>query len=156
MENAHTLLTDEIRSFIGAESPPYIMEVDKTAVRLFARAVGYTDPLFYDEDYARAKGYRSIVAPPGFFGHAPWKPGDPGIPLRLPRLPVKRRLAGGNEFEYFGVVCAGDTLTCTARIKDITERDGRAGPMIFLVIETDYRNQLGELVARSRLTLIRY
>lgn len=156
MEQVTSLLTDEIRSYIGRESSPYTMEVDKTAVRLFARAVGFTDPLFYDEEYAHSKGYRSIVAPPGFFGHTPWKPGDAGIPLRLPTLPVKRRLAGGNEFEYYGVVCAGDVLTCVTRIKDISERQGRAGPMIFLTLETDYRNQLGELVARSRLTLIRY
>lgn len=156
MEQPASLLTDDIRSYIGRESPPYTMEVDKTAVRLFARAVGYTDPVFYDEEYARSKGLRSLVAPPGFFGHAPWKPGDPGIPLRLPSLPVKRRLAGGNEFEYYGVVCAGDVLTCVTRIKDISERHGRAGPMVLLTLETDYSNQFGELVARSRLTLIRY
>ncbi len=156
MQESTSLLTDHIRAFIGTASPPYVMGVDKTAVRLFARAVGYMDPLFYDEAYARSKGYRSIVAPPGCVGHVPWKPGDPGVPLRLPPLPVKRRLAGGNEFEYYGVICAGDTLTCTTRIKDITERGGKAGPMIFITLETEYVNQLGELVARSRLTLIRY
>lgn len=156
MAQETSLITDEIRSYIGRESPPYVVEVDKTAVRMFARAVGHTDPIFYDEEHARSMGHRSLVAPPGFLGHAPWRPKDPGVPLRLPPLPVKRRLAGGNEVEYFATVCAGDTLTATVRIKDISERMGSAGPMVFITLETDYVNQLGELAAQSRLTLIRY
>ncbi|MCH8209949.1 MAG: MaoC family dehydratase N-terminal domain-containing protein, partial [Planctomycetes bacterium] len=42
--------------------------------RMFARAVGHTDLIFYDEEHAKSKGYRSIVAPPGFLGTPAFKP----------------------------------------------------------------------------------
>src|SRR5581483_278143 len=59
-----SVITDQMRAAIGMEGAPYTLEVDKTAVRMFARAVGYTDPLFYDEAFAKSKGYRSLPAPP--------------------------------------------------------------------------------------------
>ena len=57
---------------------------------------------------------------------------------------------------YFADVCAGDVLRATTRIKDIFERPGRSGPMVMIVIETDFENQLGERVATQTTTLIRY
>ncbi len=56
------LITEEMRAAVGVESEPWTLEVDKTMVRMFARAVGYTDPLFYDEAFAQSKGYRSLPA----------------------------------------------------------------------------------------------
>jgi hypothetical protein len=40
-----SVITDEMRAVIGKESEPMTVEVDRTAVRMFARAVGYTDPI---------------------------------------------------------------------------------------------------------------
>ena len=44
-----SIITDEMRAIIGKESEPVTVEVDKSAVRMFARAVGYTDLIYYDE-----------------------------------------------------------------------------------------------------------
>ena len=68
MTTAESVITDEMRAAIGVEGPPAVMEVEKTNCRMFARSVGHTDPIFYDEAAAKARGYRSIVAPPGFLG----------------------------------------------------------------------------------------
>ncbi|MEO9254005.1 MAG: MaoC family dehydratase N-terminal domain-containing protein, partial [Tepidiformaceae bacterium] len=46
-----------MRAEIGKESTPWTSEVDKTAIRMFARSVGHTDPVFYDEAAAKAAGY---------------------------------------------------------------------------------------------------
>lgn len=152
-----TLLTDEIRSYIGRTAGPVVHEVDATGIRAFARAVGYTDPIYYDREEARRRGYRDIVAPFGYLGIPVYNPArPPANPLRLPDLPVKRRLNGGTDLVYFGGVCAGDVLTAMHRIKDIQERPGRSGPMVFITLETEYKNQDGHLVARQEMTLIRY
>ena len=39
-------------------------------------------------------------------------------------------------------------------IKDIIEREGSAANMVFLIIETTYANQNGEMVAKARGTSI--
>ena len=70
-----SVITDEMRAAVGKESAPGTLEVEKTGCRMFARAVGHTDLIFYDEEHAKSKGYRSIVAPPGFLGTPAFKPG---------------------------------------------------------------------------------
>ena len=67
-EKAESMITDEMRASIGVEGRPTTLEVDKAGIRMFARAVGQKDPVFYDEAYAKSKGHRSLVAPEGFFG----------------------------------------------------------------------------------------
>ncbi len=68
-EPQSSVITDAMRADIGKESEPVTFEVDKTACRMFARSVGYADSIYYDEDHARSKGYRSIPVPFAFLGH---------------------------------------------------------------------------------------
>jgi hypothetical protein len=147
-----------MRGDIGKESEPVTFEVDKTACRMFARSVGYTDPLYYDEDHARSKGYRSILAPVGFLGHAVY---NPNAPQRLggyfrTDTPFKRVLNGGTDIEYFDTVCAGDVLIAISKVVDLSERESRLGPMLISVTESTYRNQDGKVVAVARGTGIQY
>jgi len=153
-----SVISDEMRSRIGVESGPVPYEIDNTGCRQFARAVGYTDPVFFDEAAARAKGYRGIVAPPGFLGHPVSVPGKPSrVPeaFRL-EIPYKRVLNGGTDVEYFDDVCAGDALTASTKLTDLTEREGRMGPMLIVSTETTFRNQDGKTVAVQRGQAIRY
>ena len=69
-QEMQSVVTDEMRAIVGKESEPATLEVDKTGCRMFARAVGHKDHIFYDEDYAKSKGYRSVVAPPGLLDSA--------------------------------------------------------------------------------------
>ncbi|MCH7522935.1 MAG: MaoC family dehydratase N-terminal domain-containing protein [Chloroflexi bacterium] len=155
-----SVITDKMRAEIGVESEPVTFEVDKTACRMFARAVGYTDPIYFDEQYAKSKGYRGIPAPVGFLGHVVYNPNEPqsargGAYIRTD-TPFKRLLNGGTDIEYFDTVCAGDVLTATSKLIDLSEREGRLGPMLVTVTESTYRNQDGKLVARARGTGIQY
>ena len=153
-----SVITDAMRAEIGKESEPVTFEVDKTACRMFARAVGYSDPIYFDEEYARSKGYRSIPASFGFLGHPIY---NPNAPQRLggyfrTDTPFKRVLNGGTDIEYFDTICAGDLLTATSKLVDLSEREGRLGPMLVTVTETTYRNQAGQTVAVVRGTGIQY
>ena len=154
-----SVITDEMRAAIGRESEPFTVEVDKTAVRMFARAVGYTDPVYYDEEYARSKSYRSLPCPPAFLGTLVYRPGAAprGGYFGAFRTPFKRVLNGGTEVEYFDEdICAGDVLTGMTKIANIFEREGSMGPMLFILTETTYRNQQGKVVAVMRGTGIQY
>jgi len=152
------VVTDEMRAAIGKEGEPATLEVEKTGCRLFARAVGHTDRIFYDEEYAKSKGYRSIAAPPGFLGTPVFDPdarqGAPGGGRF--NIPYKRVLNGGTDYSYLRDVCAGDVLTSRTKITDLTERTGSIGPMLITSRETTYTNQEGEVVARLYGTTIQY
>ena len=153
-----SVITDEMRSRIGVESEPAPYEVDNTGCRQFARAVGYTDPVFYDEKAAKARGYRGILAPPGFLGLPVVVPGQA---TRVPEafrldIPYTRVLNGGTDIEYFADVCAGDKLMASTKLSDLVEREGKMGPMLIVSTETLFRNEKGETVAIQRGTAIRY
>ena len=160
-EGLQSVVTDEMRETIGKESEPAVLEVEKTGCRMFARAVGHTDLIFYDEEYAKSKGYRSIVAPPGYLGTRVFRPatgggrggGAPGIGFSVP---YKRVLNGGTEVEYFDAVCAGDVLTARNKITGFNERKGGMGPMLITTRETTYTNQDSKVVAIERGTVIQY
>ncbi len=160
-----SLITDEMRAHIGKRGEPVIHEVDKTSVRMFARAVGHTDPVFYDEEAAKAAGYRSLPAPPGYLGTPIFDPrySDPTFGGRRgqgqgpqPSRPLKRILNGGTEIEYFDDICAGDTLTAVSYVADYQERKGSIGEMLITTTKTEYTNQDGKLVAVMTGTGIRY
>jgi hypothetical protein len=159
-----SVVTDKMREAVGKEGAPTTMEVDKTGCRMFARAVGHADLIFYDEEYAKSKGHRSIVAPPGFLGTPVFKPRGTGLDgaeganefIARSEVPYKRVLNGGTEYEYFDVICAGDVLTSRSKVTAYNERSGSLGPMLITNRETTYTNQDGNVVAKLRGTVIQY
>jgi hypothetical protein len=164
MAEDESLITPEMRARIGVESDTWTLEVDKTAVRMFARSVQYTDPIFYDEAFAKSKGYRSLLAPPHYLGTPVFNPAasDPtfggprggGGPGRgNPKL--KRILNGGTDIEYFDTVQAGDVLQASSKVEDIVERKGSMGPMVITTTATTYTRD-GKVVAIARGTGIAY
>ena len=140
-------MVDFDRSVLGAESAPIHYDVEKGAIRKFAEAIGDKDPIYYDEQAAQDAGLKTIVAPPTFL-----------CTFRAQELPDLQfafgrvRLNGGNAYEYYQPVYAGDTITVTAKYADVAERTGRTGKMVFVFTELTFRNQHGEVVAKGRNT----
>lgn len=170
-----SMITDDMRASIGREGPPSKSEVDKTGIRMFARSVGHTDLIFYDEEYAKSKGHRSLVAPPGYLGTPAFSPRGGAAAMGMamgamaPGAPggsggrgggggrPRRVLNGGTEFEYTGVdVCAGDTLTSVGKTVSIEQVASSLGQMLITRRESTYTNQNGEVVCRSYGTGLQY
>ena len=156
-----SIVTAAMQALIGHEVDEGIAEVTTTSCRLFARAVGHTDPIFYDEAVARARGYRALVAPPGYLG----TPVDrPEVRMKIPvptsvaslQLPYKRTLDGGVSYEYLEPVVAGDVIASSSKITRYEERVGSIGPMLITYHETSYTRQDGTLVAKMYGHLIHY
>jgi hypothetical protein len=159
-QEVETLITDEMRNSVGVESEPTTLEVDRTGIRMFARAVQHVDQVFYDVAYAQSKGHRDIIAPPGYFGTPIYNPTNPvrgpGTQLGAHGKPL-RGLNGGSEFEFTGVdICAGDTITAVSKVVSVSERKASLGMMVITRRETTYTNQLGEVVGRSYGTSLAY
>jgi hypothetical protein len=153
-----------MRSLIGKESPPWTYELTTTSVRGFARGVGYTDPVYFDVDTAKAAGYRSLPAPPTYLGTPVFTPGKSSDTFSgpidgAPRVEhgLKGLLDGGTETEYFGDLCAGDKLTVVSKLAGLDVRQSRSlGKMLISTTETTYTNQDGKVVAIQRGQAIFY
>ncbi len=160
-QQAESVITDEMRAIIGKEGAATTLEVENGGCRMFARSVGHTDPIFYDEDAAKAAGHRGIVAPPGYLGTPVF---NPSRGERSPAetagsgysIPYKRVLNGGTDYEYLDTVCAGDLLTARTKITDFAERTGSIGPMLITSRQTTFTNQDGKVVAKMQGRTIQY
>jgi len=155
---------EEISQVIGKSVGVRIFEVEKGAIRRFADAVGDANPLYRDVDYAQKSHYGNIIAPPGFFGWPLKQPIGSALVVEFPAElmePLMKTgymaataLDGGMEYDFFLPVYAGDTLTSSTIVKDVRERTGRGGKMCFIILETTYWNQNGDLVAKARASTI--
>jgi len=152
-----SVITDKMRSLIGIESEPSVYEIQQEPIRRWAEAIGDSNPLYHDEEYARKSRFAAMIAPPGMVGNYVF-PVKAGGPPPHVESPFWRRLNGGNEYEFLKPVKAGDILTATTRLVDLQERQGRPGigRMLIQIMETTYKNQRGEVVVKTRGTGITY
>lgn len=152
------MLPEEVTKFIGQSGEVIVLEIDKGSIRRFVEATDDPKPIYLDEEYARNSRYSAIIAPPGFFGWPIKREGsapDEGpLTVALADAGFRNNLNGGEEFEFFQPIRAGDTLASLSKTIDIKEREGRTGNMAFVTTETTYTNQHGDLVAKVRQTLI--
>ncbi len=161
MEEA--LVTPEAEAMIGKEVARQTGVVYPKEAQRFAAAVGDLNPLYFDEETARAEGYRGVIAPPMFLpqvlqGVTPLDSlREDGVPLQggsdIP-LRAERLMAGGEEYEFLSPLYPGDTITAQTRIEDIKEKSGRSGRFVLITRETLYTNQDDVVVARGRFSII--
>ena len=151
----HKFLTyEEVKNSIGIESEHSMFEIEKEPIRRWAEAIGDPNPLFHDEIYCQKRGYRSLVAPPSFLTNYDY----PLTPFKAPKYPVitGRTLNGGNEYECYQTVQAGDSISVTIMTSDVYQREGRLGLMTFVITDYIFRNEKGEKVAVGKHVGIHY
>jgi acyl dehydratase len=127
---------------VGKTYAPTTYAVGREKIREYALAVGETNPLHLDVEYARSKGYRDVVAPPMFcvvycgvaLGPVMF---DPEVGIDFARL-----LHSAQEFRWGPLVVAGDEVETTMTVKDISAR----GEMGFYTFESVSTNQDGATV----------
>jgi acyl dehydratase len=138
------------RAPIGKTYPPFEYEVGREKIREYANVVGETNPVHRDPEAARAAGFSNVVAPPMFA--VVYSAGAMGPAILDPELKINLMMMvhGSQEFEWLEPVVAGDTITTTAKVKDIYDKNG----MKFYVWESESRNQNGDTVVKALWTNI--
>jgi acyl dehydratase len=127
---------------IGKVFAPVDYAVGREKIREFASAVGETNPLYFEPEAARAAGFGDVVAPPMFavvYASRSVAPAlfDPDVGLNFAMM-----VHGAQEFVWGPLVVAGDDITTTTTVKDISDR----GEMTFYIFESVSRNQREETV----------
>ena len=139
--------------------------VESGHVMMFARSIGETNKIYYDEDYARSTDQGAIIAPPTFVQSSAQF--DPDYFLRPkvgeewfgsakgPTGITKKKEGGGGggglhaeqHYVYHRQLQVGDVLTAENKPGKSWEKEGRrGGKLMFSETVTEYRDQNGELV----------
>lgn len=137
---------------VGKTYAPFTVDVEKGRLRLFAKAIGETNPVYTDEDAARKAGYASLPAPPTFAFTIAMDAEQPFKVLEDLGVDKTRSMHGEQVFDYLEPICAGDTITGLQRVVETFEKKG--GAMRFIVTETSLHNQHARPVANLRTVII--
>ena len=134
---------------IGDENVTEQFEIEKGAIRSFAHAIGDKNPLYYDEAYAKAKGYKSIVAPLTFPTTFRGQ-----IPKWFQDLDRNLLLHGEQVYQYKRRLCAGETITLTDKVIDVYEKQSKNGKLTFIVRERKGFDISNNEIFKEQMTLI--
>lgn len=115
---------------------PIDVDVERGRLRLFAKAIGETNPVFWDLDAARSAGYADLPVPPTFLGNAiELDIPDPLSWLRAIGVDTSSTLHGEQAFTFHKICFAGDKLVLKRSIVDVYIK--KAGALEFVVKKTD-------------------
>jgi acyl dehydratase/predicted metal-dependent phosphoesterase TrpH len=133
------------KSVIGEEVHAGALEVTLESIANYCEALEETNPLYTDAAWAESEGpYSSIIAPPGILNTAQLRPGpDPQVRFG------DQSFMAGSRLETFSPIKPGDTIDAFTQVKEVYEKTGRSGRMVFIVRRTRYANQDGIDVAAT-------
>ena len=138
---------DELK---GMELGSQTITIEQGPVRAFATAVG--------DDPARYTGAGAPTPLTWPFVMSYWGSvgagGAAGLPIDKLRGPGRMILHGEQAFDFHRLPTVGETLTGSARISDVYEKDTASAAMEFYVRETDWRDGDGAPVVTERFTMI--
>ena len=139
------------RNIIGMTFPPHSATVEAGQLRFFAKAIGETNPIYFDLDAARAAGHPSLPVPPSFLFSLEHTR-EQGTWREEAGIQRSRSLHGEQSFSYYRMAYAGDVLDFEARVTDVYDKKG--GALEFLVMESKVTNQRREHVADVRKVFV--
>lgn len=140
------------RKWIGHESQPSVLPIERSRLQFFAKATGEDNPIYTDRSAAQAAGYADLPAPPTFLFAAELDSGTGNQLLTDMGVSLASILHGEQSFTYHWTACVGDTITVRSRVDDIYDKKG--GALEFIVKTSRAINQRDELVAEMRSVIV--
>lgn len=152
------IVNDKLKRWIGFTSQPYIYKVEEGAIQRYAKAVGDSNPLYCDVEYAANSEYGRLMAPPGFVG---WPVANEFDFEGLVRNLIEdgappENVDGGIEYEFLAPIGAVDILTMVVRVVELIGKQTKLGATLVTTYEVTYTNQRGIVALKARGTFLSY
>jgi acyl dehydratase len=138
-------------SVIGVEVDVGSFDVTREQIEAYCEAVGETNPIYTNDAY-NAIGpltrdrypHGAILAPPGMLHTMPVSQGlDPKLQVHF----KSNTFHAGQKMEIFAPIHPDDSIRARAQVKEIYDKTGRTGRMVFVVRRISYVNQDDKVVA---------
>jgi acyl dehydratase len=117
--------------------------VTAETVANFCAAIGETNPLHTDPEAAKKGLFGTLTAPPSFA--VTFRNGRHFFE-HIPRY-GRQGFDAGKDVEFVAPIKPGDSITLSSAVKEIYEKTGRTGSMVFVIVRSTLKNQNGEVVA---------
>jgi len=139
-------------SYEGKEFDSFTYEVERCKIKELCKAVGDSNPIFFDKEEAKKNGYKDIPAPLTF-GTVMNFWGYPEIWDRMKEIGVniQRLLHASEEYEYLQPIYPGDIITGKVMVEGM-----RSSSMMEVVTfkSTYTRNNETVFIARMKIVIM--
>lgn len=68
----------------------------------------------------------------------------------LPPVPLPRRMWAGSRIEFLQPLRVGESVAKTSRIVDVSRKEGRSGPLVFVRVRHEIENSTGHAVVEEQ------
>ena len=154
---AGTLITEEVLALIGQETIPERnrFPISEEMAWDVSDAIQDSNPLYTDSELAQKSRFGGLMCPP----LATWKDIAPPIGyfgagqeshFQVPLPFNSYGLNGGSDWQFLRPCFTGDWITRHFRVLDIYEKQGRSGPLVFIVRQETQTNQSGQVVNQAK------
>ena len=153
----NSLITPEVAALIGRESDPERNRFPISAEMAYDVADSIEDynPLYVDPDHAANSRFGELLCPP----LAAWKDIAPPIGyfgagqewhFEVPLPFNSYGLNGGSDWQFLAPAYVGSWITRQFRIMEIFEKEGRSGPLVFIVRQETQTDQHGTVLSLAK------
>jgi uncharacterized OB-fold protein/acyl dehydratase len=163
-------LYERLQALVGTSSGEPTIGIDPVnapMIRHMVEALGDTNPVYVDDDAAKAAGFDGIVAPPtmlqtwsmgGLRGNRPSGEGGWGAALvLLNETGFSSTVAVNCEQEYLRYLHPGDRVTVTGFLESVSEeKQTGLGIGHFVTTRDEYRDEDGELVGTHLFRVLKF
>ncbi|MBW1711882.1 MAG: MaoC family dehydratase N-terminal domain-containing protein [Deltaproteobacteria bacterium] len=128
--------------------------VERGKIRELVQAIGDQNPIYNELDAALAEGYDDVVASPTFTTVPLMWTGVLFQAFADLKMNHARCMHAEQSYEYFTQIHPGDVLSGLMEVKSIIHREGKSGPLDFVLFEMTYTNQRQETVLREEMLVV--
>jgi acyl dehydratase len=130
--------------------------VNKTDIRRWVMAMDYVNPIHWDQRFAEQTKFGDLICPQSMIVALDYGHGN--NQACVGHIPGQHMIFGGEEWWWYGThVRPGDRIEQERIFTGYKYTQTKfAGPTLFQWGDAIHRNQRGDLIAKSRPTVIRY
>ena len=126
-------------------------EITAEMIQAVNGSLAETGPAFTSDEGAKESGFRGMIAPPTLCSIFVREVQLPDVGIEFGRT----QMHAGQRVQPVAPIYAGDRVTASSHLKDVYAKTGRSGTMVFIVWETTFRNQDGDVVAEVQESFAR-
>lgn len=138
------------KKLVGKKLRSYTYTVERGKIREFCQAIGETNPLYLDPEFAKSKGYKDTPVPPTFqTAFQFWGYKEMWSDMEAMGIDTKRLLHMKEEYHYNDPVYPGDEIRAEVVVDDV-----KVGKMSIVVFHTTYYNQENQPCIEAKFSII--
>lgn len=137
---------------LGRDYPSFTFDVQRCKIKELCLAIGDNNPIFFDPDMAKKKGYKDTPAPLTFASLMTFW-GYPEIwdIMKEIGVDIQKLLHVSEEYEYFKPIYPGDKITGNVKVDSMRSSD----TMDIATFKTTYtKNDKTVLIAKMKIVVM--